>query len=75
MKPEKLQHKWVHTIPAFLSYASCSECGRVNNKNNIGKECKPMLKISDLRDSDILKLTPINSGDKNDTEKLSNNNR
>ena len=39
------EHKWEKTLPAFPSFASCSECGLVNNPNNIGTVCIPVRKI------------------------------
>jgi len=47
--PVRHQHIWVNRVESFPSLKSCSECGRVNNPENIGKECHPLLKISDLQ--------------------------
>jgi transposase len=41
----KREHNWIKTIPIFQSFASCSECGKVNNADIVGTNCIPTRKI------------------------------
>ena len=38
-----IEHEWIKTIPTIPTFASCANCGKVNNPENIGKECKPLI--------------------------------
>lgn len=42
------QHVWEKTMEGWDSFASCKHCGKVNNPENIGGKCTPLLTMDDI---------------------------